>query len=318
METADGADARLGGEDFVKDLAPGRTATVGRALARGTLAVALLDGAFAAARAAGNGRSPLQPFRAVAAGLLGSDAFRGGTPAALLGVALHVTIAACVVATYLAASRRLPALVRHPLLCGTAYGLAVYIVMYHVVIPLSALAAGPRSLAETIPALLIHIGGVGIPAALAARSTRFPVTWPARPPARRTLHDSASALSAASAASVYYVGAYDIDDPVAYEAYAPMVLALLPKYGGELLAADTAAFAVEGRSRTMNAIIRFPSREAALGLYEDPAYQAAKQLRQRSTSNITMVLVNSIAVSAVSAAPAPSAAPSPPAGVHDG
>ena len=94
--------------------------------------------------------------------------------------------------------------------------------------------------------------------------------------------------------AVYYIGSYDIDDPVAYEAYAPVVLALLPKYGGELLAADTAAYAVEGRPRTMNAIIRFPSREAALGLYNDPEYQDAKRLRQRSTSNCTMLLAQAI------------------------
>jgi uncharacterized protein (DUF1330 family) len=41
----------------------------------------------------------------------------------------------------------------------------------------------------------------------------------------------------------------------------------------------------------MNAIIRFPSKEAALGLYNDPAYQEAKRLRQASTTNISMVLV---------------------------
>ena len=40
----------------------------------------------------------------------------------------------------------------------------------------------------------------------------------------------------------------------------------------------------------MNAILRCPSKEAALGLYEDPAYQDAKRLRQASTSNVTMVL----------------------------
>jgi hypothetical protein len=167
--------------------APGRTATTARALVTGTLAVALLDGAFAAARAAGSGRSPLQPFRAVAAGLLGSEAFRGGIPTALLGIALHVMIAACVVATYLYAGRRLHVLVRHPLLCGAAYGLAVYAVMYHIVIPLSALTPGRRSLAEMLPALLIHVCGVGIPAALAARSTRVPTTWPAGNYGRRAM-----------------------------------------------------------------------------------------------------------------------------------
>jgi uncharacterized protein (DUF1330 family) len=45
----------------------------------------------------------------------------------------------------------------------------------------------------------------------------------------------------------------------------------------------------------MNAIIRFPSREAALGLYNDPDYQEAKRMRHDSTSNITMVLVEEFA-----------------------
>jgi uncharacterized protein (DUF1330 family) len=41
----------------------------------------------------------------------------------------------------------------------------------------------------------------------------------------------------------------------------------------------------------MNAIIRFPSKEAAFGLYNDPEYQEAKRIRQESTSNVSMVLV---------------------------
>jgi len=42
----------------------------------------------------------------------------------------------------------------------------------------------------------------------------------------------------------------------------------------------------------MNAIIRFPSKEAALGLYNDPAYQEAKRIRQASTRNVSMVVVD--------------------------
>ena len=71
-----------------------------------------------------------------------------------------------------------------------------------------------------------------------------------------------------------------------------MVLALLPKYGGVVLASDTAAVLVEGTARTMNAIIRFPSREAVLGLYNDPGYQEAKRIRQASTKNVSMVIVD--------------------------
>jgi len=90
---------------------------------------------------------------------------------------------------------------------------------------------------------------------------------------------------------VYYIGSYDIVNPAEFQKYPPLVLALLPKYGGQVLASDTAATAVEGKSKTMNAIIRFPSKEAAMGLYNDPEYQAAKRIRQGSTANISMVLV---------------------------
>lgn len=92
--------------------------------------------------------------------------------------------------------------------------------------------------------------------------------------------------------AVYYIGSYDIVDPNEFQKYPPLVMALLPKYGGVVLASDTSAVLVEGSARTMNAIIRFPSREAAFGLYNDPAYQEAKRIRQASTRNISMVLVD--------------------------
>jgi uncharacterized protein (DUF1330 family) len=91
--------------------------------------------------------------------------------------------------------------------------------------------------------------------------------------------------------AVYYIGSYDITNPSEFKKYPPLVLALLPKYGGEVMASDTNGFVVEGTKRIMNAIIRFPSKESALGLYNDPDYQEAKRIRQSSTSNISMVLV---------------------------
>ena len=91
--------------------------------------------------------------------------------------------------------------------------------------------------------------------------------------------------------AIYYMGMYDITDPDAFAKYPPIVMSLLPKYGGEILASDTSATLVEGRARTMNAIIKFPSKEAAMGLYNDPAYQEAKRIRQQSTSNASLVLV---------------------------
>jgi uncharacterized protein (DUF1330 family) len=95
--------------------------------------------------------------------------------------------------------------------------------------------------------------------------------------------------------AVYYIGSYDIVNPHLFQQYPPKVLALLPKYGGEVLASDTNAYAVEGKPRTMNAVIKFPSREAALGLYNDPDYQEAKRIRQNSTTNISMVIAEQFA-----------------------
>ena len=92
--------------------------------------------------------------------------------------------------------------------------------------------------------------------------------------------------------AIYYIGSYDIVDPDEFQKYPPVVFGLLPKYRGVVLASDTAGFCVEGTMRTMNAIVRFPSKEAVLGLYNDPAYQEAKRIRQASTRNISMVLVD--------------------------
>ena len=94
--------------------------------------------------------------------------------------------------------------------------------------------------------------------------------------------------------AVYYIGTYDIVNPGEFQKYPPLVMALLPRHGGQLLASDISAFVVEGTARTMNAIIRFPSREAALALYNDPDYQEAKRIRQGSTANVSMVLVEAL------------------------
>jgi uncharacterized protein (DUF1330 family) len=91
--------------------------------------------------------------------------------------------------------------------------------------------------------------------------------------------------------AAYYIGSYDIVDPNEFQKYPPIVLALLPRFGGEVLASDVSGVLVEGTMRTMNAVIRFPSKEAALALYNDPAYQEAKRIRQSSTRNVSMVLV---------------------------
>jgi uncharacterized protein (DUF1330 family) len=107
-------------------------------------------------------------------------------------------------------------------------------------------------------------------------------------------HQDAMTERETSTTAVYYIGTYDIGNPELFKQYPVLVSALLPKYGGVALAIDTSAYAIEGEPRRMNAIIRFPSREAALGLYNDPDYQEAKRIPHASTSNCTMVLAQEL------------------------
>jgi hypothetical protein len=146
-----------------------------RAVLFGALTVGVLDGLDAVLFFGARGVPATRIFQAIASGLLGPASFRGGTATALLGVALHFVIALGIVAVYHAASRRWTALARHPLAFGPLYGLAAYAVMNGIVLPLSAVAGGgPRPLPVLVNGLLIHMIGVGLPAALFARAALRP------------------------------------------------------------------------------------------------------------------------------------------------
>jgi hypothetical protein len=106
----------------------------------------------------------------IAAGLLGRAAFRGGAGTYALGIVLHFFIACSAAAVYYAASRRLPFLKEHPLVCGLFYGGAVEEVMNLIVLPLSALhARGPYSLHDLILGLVVHMIVVGLPISFSVR-----------------------------------------------------------------------------------------------------------------------------------------------------
>jgi hypothetical protein len=107
---------------------------------------------------------------AIAGGLIGPDAFRGGAGTYLLGVLLHFFIALSAAAVYYAASRRLGFLKAHALVCGLFYGAAVEEVMNLVVLPLSALhARGPYTLHDLILGLLVHMVVIGLPISFSVR-----------------------------------------------------------------------------------------------------------------------------------------------------
>jgi hypothetical protein len=145
---------------------------VGKAILFGWLTVGILDGLDACLfwffRA---DATPQRIFQSVAAGFFGREAaLAGGPSVAWIGLGVHFLVALTVVAVYVLASRKLPDLVRRPILWGVIYGLAVYCVMYYVVMPLSQIGM------PTFPAvivflnnILIHIFGIGLPTAYWAR-----------------------------------------------------------------------------------------------------------------------------------------------------
>jgi len=141
-----------------------------RAILWGGLIAGALDILAAFIQAGLRGRSPVRILYAIASGLLGADAFEGGAPIAALGALLHFVIAFGAATVYVVVSRKLRVLVERPVLCGLLYGIAVYLFMNFIVLPLSAI---PFELSYTPAALatgmFIIMFCVGLPIALIAR-----------------------------------------------------------------------------------------------------------------------------------------------------
>jgi hypothetical protein len=113
------------------------------------------------------GVPPERILQSIASGLLGKAAYKGGAPTAVLGLALHFGIMAVMVAVYALASLRLPILTKRPVIMGLGYGLATYLVMNYVVLPLSRV--GPRGafvLPNFINGLMAHLVLVGLTVAV--------------------------------------------------------------------------------------------------------------------------------------------------------
>jgi hypothetical protein len=116
------------------------------------------------------GRSPVVVLQAVASGLLGASSFRDGLSSAALGLGSHFLIAFGAATVYYTASRKLKFLVQRPIVCGLLYGVAIYLFMNVVVVPLSAVpfkfSYPPLAV---ITGLAVHMLCIGLPISLAIR-----------------------------------------------------------------------------------------------------------------------------------------------------
>jgi hypothetical protein len=108
--------------------------------------------------------------RGIASGLLGARAFQGGVGTWILGVFLHFTIAFGAATIYCLASRKLQFLKENFIVCGLFYGIAVFLVMNLIVLPISAfpVKSGTFTLAGLRQGILVHMIIIGLPISFGA------------------------------------------------------------------------------------------------------------------------------------------------------
>ena len=116
------------------------------------------------------GIAPIRILQGIAAGIYGRAALGMGHRAALIGLICHFFIAFCATTVFILAARTLP-VGRHPWIYGTIFGIALYIVMNYIILPLTKLPPRPP-----FPPLVPFVNGVaalvfciGIPLAFIAR-----------------------------------------------------------------------------------------------------------------------------------------------------
>ena len=142
-----------------------------------TLVAGTLDILSAFVFAGMAGMTPMGVLQFVASGPFG-DAPTETPGWAAAGLAVHYAIMACMAAAYMIAAGRYPALLRRPILAGSLYGFALWILMYWIVRPLRwpALWLPAAYATKTAPEIAWRVGNalfshcllVGIPIALIA------------------------------------------------------------------------------------------------------------------------------------------------------
>lgn len=115
------------------------------------------------------GVGPVRVLHFVASGLIGQDSFQGGAKTAVLGLALHFLIATGATIVFYLASRKLLFLVERPIHFGLLYGVAVYLFMNFVVLPLSRVPQRPMTVSGFIIGLVTIMFCIGLPIALIVR-----------------------------------------------------------------------------------------------------------------------------------------------------
>ena len=130
-------------------------------IASAGLIAGILDITSAFVIAGIKGTGSIRMLQGIASGLLGQRSFEGGMATAGLGLAIHFLIAFTAAAVFYAASLKFSSLTQHAVVSGLLYGIAVYIFMYWMVVPL-AFPNARHSMSRDVTAVIIHIVLIGL------------------------------------------------------------------------------------------------------------------------------------------------------------
>jgi len=133
-----------------------------------TLVCGTLDILLAIILTLSRGREVAGMLRFVASGPF-PDATDMGATGSVLGLLVHYSLMAIMVAAFVFAARQWPSLLDKPLLWGLVYGLISYIAMNLIVVPLRFPAAWPPKALGIATQLFAHIVLVGWPTAFITR-----------------------------------------------------------------------------------------------------------------------------------------------------
>ena len=140
-----------------------------RAIVSAGLVAGILDITSAFVIAGLKGTGSIRMLQGIASGLLGAQSFQGGLATAGLGLAIHFFIAFAAALVFYAASRKLTFLKQQAVISGLLYGVAVYLFMYWIIVPL-AFPSARHSVSRDVTAVIVHMTLIGLPISVIVRS----------------------------------------------------------------------------------------------------------------------------------------------------
>ena len=88
----------------------------------------------------------------------------------------------------------------------------------------------------------------------------------------------------------YIIGHITVNDPEAYKEYVERDTPILLGLGGQFIVRGGQSQVLEGETLMRHVVIEFPSYEAALAAYNDPAYQEVADIRRRTADSVILVV----------------------------